>query len=183
MFRGDSIKVLPTLEAESIDLAVFSPPFANLFTYSNDIADMGNTRDHAEFYLHFEFFLKGLHHVMKSGRIVCCHLSQLATLKSKDGYVGLHDFRGDVIRLFQRHGFIYFGEWCIAKNPQMQAIKEKVRSLAFAQLERDRIGSKPGLNDYILIFKKKGEAKAFIRSLNCCMKRSLIYLGGITSDR
>jgi DNA modification methylase len=160
IFRGDSIKILRNLTPESIDLAVFSPPFANLFTYSNDIADMGNTRDHTEFYLHFEFFLKGLYQAMKQGRIVCCHLSQLAVLKSKEGYVGLHDFRGDLIRLFRRHGFIYFGEWCIAKNPQMQAIKEKVRSLSFAQLESDRIGSRPGLNDYIMIFKKPGEAQA-----------------------
>jgi DNA modification methylase/superfamily II DNA or RNA helicase len=158
LFRGDSIKILQTLTPESIDMALFSPPFANLFTYSNNIADMGNTRDHTEFYLHFEFFLKGLYQAMKQGRIVCCHLSQLATLKSRDGFVGLHDFRGDLIRLFQRHGFIYFGEWCIAKSPQMQAIKEKVRSLSFAQLEADRLGSKPGLNDYILIFKKPGDA-------------------------
>ena len=158
LFRGDSIKLLRNLTPESIDLALFSPPFANLFTYSNNIADMGNTRDHTEFYLHFEFFLKGLFQALKQGHIACCHLSQLATLKSRDGYVGLHDFRGDLIRLFQRHGFIYFGEWCIAKSPQMQAIKEKVRSLSFAQLESDRLGSKPGLNDYILIFKKPGDA-------------------------
>jgi len=160
LFRGDSIKILQTLTPESIDMALFSPPFANLFTYSNNIADMGNTRDHTEFYLHFEFFLKGLFQALKQGRIVCCHLSQLATLKSRDGFVGLHDFRGDLIRLFQRHGFIYFGEWCIAKSPQMQAIKEKVRSLSFAQLEADRLGSKPGLNDYILIFKKPGETSS-----------------------
>lgn len=157
-FRGDSVKLLRMLSPESVDFAVFSPPFANLFTYSNDIADMGNTRDHTEFYLHFEFFLKGLYDVVKKGRMVCCHLSQLAVLKSREGYIGLHDFRGDIIRLFQRNGFTYYGEWCIAKNPQMQAIKEKVRTLSFAQLESDRLGSRPGLNDYILIFKKPGDA-------------------------
>lgn len=160
LFRGDCIKVMRKFEPNSIPFAVFSPPFANLFTYSNDIADMGNNRDSPEFYLHFEFFLKELYRIMMEGRIVCCHLSQLATLKSRDGFVGLHDFRGDIIRLFQRAGFIYFGEWCIAKSPQMQAIKEKVRTLSFAQLESDRLGSKPGLNDYILIFKKPGDAPA-----------------------
>lgn len=157
-YRGDNVKVLAQLEKESVDFAVFSPPFSNLFAYSNEIQDMGNSREASEFYLHFEFFLKRLHEVLKQGRLVCCHLSQLAALKSIEGYVGLKDFRGDMIRLFQRHGFIYFGEWCIAKNPQMQAIKEKVRSLSFKQLETDRLGSKPGLNDYILIFKKKGQA-------------------------
>ena len=159
-YNGDNVPILRTLKPESVDLAVFSPPFANLFTYSSALEDMGNSRDHSEFYLQFEFFLQGLYPVMKQGRLVCCHLSQLAALKSKDGYVGLHDFRGDIIRLFRAAGFTYFGEWCIAKNPQMQAIKEKVRSLAFAQLERDRLGSKPGLNDYILIFKKPGEPTA-----------------------
>ena len=158
VYNGDCIPTLEKLSPESIDLAVFSPPFANLFTYSNNLEDMGNSRDNAEFYLHYEYFLSRLVKVMKPGRIVCCHLSQLATLKSKDGFVGLKDFRGDVISLFQSHGFIYFGEWCIAKNPQMQAIKEKVRSLSFAQLERDRLGSKPGMNDYILIFKKPGDS-------------------------
>ena len=159
IINGDSIRVLREMPKESIDFSVFSPPFASLFTYSNEIADMGNSGDgNNEFNLHFEYFLKGLHDVMKKGRIVCCHLSQLATLKSRDGYVGLRDFRGDVIRLFQKAGFIYFSEWTISKNPQMQAIKEKVRTLSFAQLKSDRLGSKAGLNDMILVFKKKGES-------------------------
>jgi DNA modification methylase len=157
LFNGDNVKVMQTMQPETVDLAVFSPPFSNLFTYSNHTADMGNTRDNNEFYLHFEFFLKELERIMKQGRIVCCHLSQLAVLKSREGYIGLHDFRGDLIRLFQSHNFIYFGEWCIAKSPQMQAIKEKVRSLSFAQLESNRLGSRPGLNDYILTFKKCGD--------------------------
>jgi DNA modification methylase/late competence protein required for DNA uptake (superfamily II DNA/RNA helicase) len=160
LYNGDSIKVLRQLEKESVDLAVFSPPFASLFTYSNDIADMGNCGSTSmdEFNLHYEFFLKGLYDVIKPGRIVCCHLSQLSTQKSRDGFVGLKDFRGDVIQLFQNAGFIFFGEWVIAKNPQMQAIKEKVRTLSFAQLETDRLGSRPGLNDMILVFKKPGDA-------------------------
>lgn len=159
LINGDSIKVLRELPKESLDLAVFSPPFASLFTYSNDIADMGNSGDgHDEFNLHFEYFLQGLHEAMRKGRMVCCHLSNLATLKSRDGYIGLKDFRGVIIKLFQKSGFTYFGEWAIAKNPQMQAIKEKVRTLSFAQLESDRLGSRSGLNDMILVFKKKGEA-------------------------
>lgn len=160
LFNGDSIKILRELKKESVDLAVFSPPFASLFTYSNELADMGNSGDgHDEFNLHFEFFLSGLFDVIKSGRIVCCHLSQLATLKGRDGFVGLRDFRGKIIELFKKSGFLFFGEWVISKNPQMQAIKEKVRSLSFAQLESDRLGSRSGLNDMILVFKKTGEAE------------------------
>ncbi len=159
LYLADSIPTLRTLPKESIDLAVFSPPFANLFTYSNDIADMGNSGDgNDEFNLHFEYFLAGLHDVMKKGRIVCCHLSQLSTFKGRDGFVGLKDFRGAVIELFQKAGFIYFGEWAIPKNPQMQAIKEKVRTLSFAQLESDRLGSRGGLCDFVFVFKKRGES-------------------------
>jgi DNA modification methylase/superfamily II DNA or RNA helicase len=159
LLRGDSIRRLRELPPESADVAVFSPPFAQLFTYSNDIADMGNCGDgQSEFALHYEFFLKGLYDVMKPGRIVCCHVSQLSANKARDGYAGTRDFRGEVIRLFQQAGFVYFSEWTIQKDPQMQAIKEKVRSLAFAQLDTDRLQSRPGFSDFILIMKKPGDA-------------------------
>lgn len=158
ILRGDNVQRLPDVPDDSVDLAVFSPPFASLFTYSDNIADMGNCGDgRGEFALHYEFFLKQLYRVIKPGHIVCCHVSQLSTLKYRDGFVGTRDFRGDVIRLFEKAGFRMFGEWAIQKNPQMQAIKEKVRSLAFAQLNSDRRGSRPGFSDYILIMKKPGE--------------------------
>lgn len=163
--RGDSTVELRALAPNSIDLAVFSPPFASLFTYSDNIADMGNCGDgQAEFALHYEFLLKGLYEAMKPGRIVCCHVSQLSTLKYRDGFVGIRDFRGDVIRMFQKAGFQFFGEWAILKSPQMQAIKEKVRRLAFAQLNSDRRGSSPGFSDFILIMKKPGEPEAKLNS-------------------
>lgn len=159
ILRGDCVERLREIPPNSLDLAVFSPPFASLFTYSDNIADMGNCGDgQAEFALHYEFFLKGLYDALKPGHLVCCHVSQLSTLKYRDGFVGIRDFRGDVIRLFQKAGFQFFGEWAILKNPQMQAIKEKVRRLAFAQLNSDRRGSSPGFSDFILIMKKPGDA-------------------------
>jgi len=181
IYNGDNVKVLDNMKEESIDLAVFSPPFASLFTYSNEIADMGNSGDgEDEFNLHFEFFLKRLHKVMKKGRIVCCHLSQLSTFKGKDGFIGLKDFRGKTIELFQKQDFIFFGEWAVLKNPQMQSIKEKVRSLSFAQLFSDRLNSRAGLSDFILVFKKQGESdtKLFIDKekenyCNTCKKETL----------
>lgn len=163
--RGDSIRRLRELEPNSIDLAVFSPPFASLFTYSDNIADMGNCGDgQAEFKLHYEFFLKGLYDALKPGHLVCCHVSQLSTLKYRDGFVGTRDFRGDIIRLFQQARFLFFGEWAILRNPQLQAIKEKVRRLTFAQLNSDRRGSAPGFSDFILIMKKPGEPAAKLAS-------------------
>lgn len=165
LIRDDSIVALESIKDNSVDLSVFSPPFASLFTYSGEIQDMGNNRDSMdEFKLHYEFFLNRLFRVTKPGRIVCCHLSQLATFKSLEGFVGTKDFRGDIIDLFEKAGFIFFGEWCIKKNPQMQAIKEKVRSLSFAQLERNRLGSRAGFNDYIVVFKKPGETSDTVDS-------------------
>lgn len=166
LILGDSIAILndpAQIPDESIPFSVFSPPFVNLFTYSNEIEDMGNSDDE-EFNLHFRFFMKGLYRVMMPGRIVCLHLSQVATKKAVEGFVGLKDFRGTVIRMAQDAGFIYFGEWAIKKDPQMQAIKEKVRSLQFAQLESDSLGSRPGLSDFILILKKPGQAAAKVKN-------------------
>lgn len=166
LILGDSIAILndpAMIPDESIPFSVFSPPFVNLFTYSNEIQDMGNSDDE-EFALHFRFFLKGLFRVMMRGRIVCLHLSQVATKKAVEGYVGLKDFRGDVIRWCQQAGFIYYGEWAIKKDPQMQAIKEKVTTLQFATLERDSLNSRPGLSDFILILKKPGEAAVKVRN-------------------
>jgi DNA modification methylase len=166
LLLGDSLAVLNDPELipdNSIPFACFSPPFINLFTYSNEIQDMGNSDDE-EFALHFRFFIKGLHRVMMPGRIVCLHLSQVATKKAVEGHVALKDFRGDVIRWAKQAGFWYFGEWAIRKDPQMQAIKEKVRTLQFAQLESDSLGSRPGLSDFILILKKPGQAETRVKN-------------------
>jgi DNA modification methylase len=92
------------------------------------------------------------------------HCSQVATKKAVEGFIGLKDFRGDQIRMCQDAGFIYFGEWTIAKDPQMQAIKEKVTTLQFATLERDSLQSRPGLSDFILILKKPGDAAVRVKN-------------------
>lgn len=166
LILGDSIAILNDPEQipdESIPFSIFSIPFLSLFTYSNEIEDMGNSDD-AEFALQSRFLMRGLYRVMMRGRIVCLHLSQVATKKGVDGYVGLKDFRGDVIRQAQDAGFIYYGEWAIKKDPQMQAIKEKITTLQFATLERDSLNSRPGLSDFILILKKPGQADAKIKN-------------------
>ena len=159
IYLADSIIKMEEFKNESIDFSIFSPPFASLFTYSEKLGDIGNSRDgnEEEFNLHMEFFLKRLFNVMKKNRNVCCHVQQLCTYKGLDGYVGTKDFRGLVIELFKKHGFIFFGEFVIKKNPQAQAIRNKVRSLSFSQMEQDRSGIRPGFNDYVLIFKKLGD--------------------------
>jgi DNA modification methylase len=156
--HGDSVEVLKKLPEASVDLAVFSPPFASLFTYTPSVGDMGNCGDRdGEFALHFRFFLPGLFRVMKPGRNVCVHVMPLPRFKAVHGNMGLYDFRGDVIRLLQREGFLYYGEAAIPKNPQAQAIRTKSHALMFVSLERDSLACRPALNDYLLVFKKPGE--------------------------
>lgn len=158
IYNGDSCDVLGGLPDDSIDLTVFSPPFASLYTYSPSDRDLGNCRDDADFFRHFGFITQHLARVLKPGRIACVHVQQIATQKAKDGVIGLRDFRGDVIRHFINHGFIYHGEVCIDKDPQAQAIRTKSKSLLFVQLHKDSTWSRPALADYIIMFRAPGDS-------------------------
>lgn len=154
---GDSTTRLQEIPNESIDLSVFSPPFASLYTYSPDERDLGNSADDEEFFEHFQFIISELHRVTKPGRAVCVHVQQIAAQKAKDGYIGIKDFRGDVIRAFLAAGFVLHGEVTIDKDPQAQAIRTKAKGLLFVQLHKDSAESRPALADYLLKFQKPGQ--------------------------
>ncbi len=157
LFNGDSAEVLPGLPDQSIDLAVFSPPFSLLYTYSATDRDLGNSATDDQFWQHFGFISSELVRVMKPGRNVCVHVAQIPSQKARDGVIGLKDFRGDTIRHFQAAGFTYHGEVCIDKDPQAQAIRTKSKGLLFTQMHKDSVWSRPALADYILIFRAPGE--------------------------
>lgn len=157
IWRGDSCEILPRLAAESVDLAVFSPPFAELYTYSASERDLGNSRSVEEFLAHFGIFASALLRVMKPGRIVACHCQQLALQKAKHGVIGMRDFRGDLIRAFCAVGFVYHGEVTIDKNPQAQAIRTRTKGLSFGQLEKDASWMRPAFADYIVLMRTPGE--------------------------
>jgi DNA modification methylase len=157
LFNGDSAEVLPSLPAASVDLAVFSPPFATLYTYSASDRDLGNCASDDQFWTQFGFISRELRRGMRPGRNVCVHVAQIPSQKAKDGVIGLKDFRGDTIRHFQGAGFVYHGEVTIDKDPQAQAIRTKSKGLLFNQMRRDAAWSRPALADYILIFRAPGE--------------------------
>src|SRR5690606_9880273 len=117
LYQGDCVEVLRGLPEHSMDYSIFSPPFASLYTYSNSPRDMGNVRSDAEFFEQFAFLVAELRRVMKPGRNVSFHCMLMPTSKERDGYIGLRDFRGDLIRAFQAEGFIYASEVCIWKDP------------------------------------------------------------------
>lgn len=163
MMLGDSGERLRELPDASVDLSVFSPPFLSLFTYSPSERDMGNSRSDAEFWTHLGYLITELLRVTKPGRNVAVHVQQVPTTVAHDGVTGLKDFRGDTIRAFVGHGFVFHGEVTIDKDPQAQAIRTKAKGLLFVQKDRDRSWLRPALADYILVFRRPGENAVPIR--------------------
>lgn len=157
MLLGDSCERINEIEDNSVDLSVFSPPFVSLYTYTPTERDLGNSRNEDEFFAHFKPIIDGLLRITKPGRNCCVHVQQVAATKVNDGYIGIKDFRGDVIRAFTGAGFIFHGEVTIDKNPQVQAIRTKTKGLMFAQLHKDSAANRPAFGDYLLIFQKAGE--------------------------
>lgn len=157
LLLGDSCERLAELDDNSVDLSIYSPPFASLYTYSPSDRDLGNSANTAEFIEHYRFVLDHMLRITKPGRTSAVHVQQVAILKSREGYVGLQDFRGAVIQAHLDTGFIYYGEVTVDKNPQLQAVRTKAQGLMFVQLRRDSALSRPALADYVLIFHKPGD--------------------------
>jgi len=156
---GDSFELIQEIKSESIDTCFFSPPFSSLYTYSNSTADLSNCLSHDEFYKHFEFMVPQLYRIMKSGRHIGMHVTQLTTGIARDGYYSIIDFRGEIIRLFQKHGFLFHGEVTIFKSPELAAIRTKNHQLMHGSTKRDSAIVRPGLADYLIIMRKPGENK------------------------
>ncbi len=163
LMLGDSCERLAEIPDNSVDFSVYSPPFASLFTYSPSDRDLGNSANHDEFAEHYGFIVRELLRVIKPGRLIAVHCQQLATQKWKDGAIGLHDFRGDLIEAHVDNGWIFHGEVTIDKDPQAQAIRTKATSLMFVTLNKDSSMSRPALADYLLIFRKPGENEVPIK--------------------
>lgn len=155
--NGDCIEVLNSLPENSIHLSIFSPPYASLYTYSNSDRDLGNSVNDEQFYEHFAHVVDGLHRVTKPGRIVCVDVMNIPAMKERDGYIGLKDFRGDVIRAFQKAGFIFHSEHCAWKDPLIEATRTKALGLMHKQLCKDSTRSRAGIPQYLLAFRKDGE--------------------------
>lgn len=163
LMLGDSCERLAELDDNSIDLAIYSPPFASLFTYSPSDRDLGNSRNRTEFLQHYSYIVKQLHRIVRPGRLVAVHCQQLATQKGRDGAIGLTDFRGQLIAAHIDGGFIFHGEVTIDKDPQAQAIRTKATSLMFVTLNRDSAMSRPALADYLLLFRTPGDNQTPIK--------------------
>jgi DNA modification methylase len=157
LYLGDSIEVIKKIKSDSIGYTIFSPPFASLYTYSNSDRDMGNNKTYEEFWQHFDFLIPELNRVMMPGRCVSVHCMNLPTSKTRDGYIGIRDFRGDIIRAFQKAGFIYQSEAVIWKDPVVAMQRTKALGLLWKQIQKDSAMCRQGIPDYLITFRKAGE--------------------------
>lgn len=155
--HGDCVEEVAKLPDNSIDFSIFSPPFAELYVYSDDIRDMGNCKDYEEFFVHFQFLVKELARVIKRGRLVAVHCMDLPAMKGKDGYIGLKDFSGMLIQAFEKEGFIYHDRITIWKSPVVEMTRTKSIGLLHKTIKKDSSMSRTGIPDYILVFRNAGD--------------------------
>lgn len=155
--RGDCVQLIQNVPDEHIGFSVFSPPFAELYTYSSHVEDMGNSKDYQEFFTQFGFLIGEMYRVMKQGRNVAVHCMDLPIQKWKEGYIGLRDFSGMIIRAFEEVGFIYHSRVTIWKDPVTEMQRTKALGLLHKQVKKDSTMSRVGIPDYLLIFRKDGD--------------------------
>jgi len=157
IYHADTVEVAKTLPDNSVGFSVFSPPFESLFTYSNSDRDMGNSSSSSEFWEQYKFLIKEQFRVMKEGRNVAIHCMNLPTSKFHHGYIGVRDFRGEIIKAYQEAGFIYHSEVCIWKDPVVAMQRTKALGLLHKTIKKDSSMSRQGLPDYVVVMRKAGK--------------------------
>jgi DNA modification methylase len=157
IYVADCIEIMNGMPEGIVDLAIFSPPFSDLFVYSDSERDMGNCGSHDEFMDHYDYFAKALYRVLKPGRMACVHCSDLPARKSRDGFIGMHDFSGDLIRAHQQAEWVYHARCTVWKDPVIEMQRTKALGLLYKQLKKDSSRSRVGMPDYILFFRKDQE--------------------------
>ena len=165
-YHGDCIDVMRGLPDDSIHYSVFSPPFASLYTYSASPRDMGNCRDYDEFFAHFMYLIPELYRVTKPGRLLSFHCMLLPTSKTRDGVIGLRDFRGELIRAFVECGWIFHSEVVIWKDPVTAMQRTKALGLLHKQIKKDSCMSRQGIPDYLVTLRKPGDNAERVQHTN-----------------
>jgi hypothetical protein len=156
-YNGDCVSVVAQLPDESVGFSVYSPPFQNIFVYSDSEADMGNCTSDDEFNRHYSFLIHEKLRITKPGRLTAVHCSDLPSSKWKDGVIGLKDFPGDIVRLHQDAGWIFHSRICVWRDPVVEMTRTKALGLLYKQLKKDSTRSRMGMADYVLVFRKPGD--------------------------
>lgn len=157
VYNADCVEVARQMPESSVDFIVYSPPFSSLYTYSNDERDMGNASSDDEFFMHFGFLVAEMYRMLRPGRLMAVHCMNLPTSKQNDGFIGIKDFRGDLIRCFRDAGFIYHSEVTIWKDPVVAMQRTKAIGLLHKTIKKDSSLSRQGIPDYLVVMRKPGE--------------------------
>jgi DNA modification methylase len=157
VYQADCIQVMEMLPESSVHYSISSPPFSSLYSYTDANEDHSNVRDYAEFFTGFAFTVRGLARVLIPGRLVSFHCMNLPATIERDGYIGIKDFRGDLIRAFQKHGFIFHSEVVIWKDPLVAATRTHAIGLAHQQIVKDSALCRQGIPDYLVTMRKPGK--------------------------
>jgi DNA modification methylase len=157
IYNGDSCEILKEIPSNSLHYSIFSPPFSSLYTYSNSDRDLGNSKKDDEFQVHFSFMVNELYRVIMPGRLLSFHCMDIPAMKERDGYIGLKDFPGELLRSFQAAGFIYHSRVVIWKDPLVEATRTKALGLMHKQIVKDSAICRNGLPDYLITVRKPGE--------------------------
>lgn len=155
--RGDCVQLIKDIKSDSVGFSVFSPPFADLYTYSSHVEDMGNCSDYDQFCIQFGYLVKELFRVIKPGRNVAVHCMDLPIQKGKEGFIGLRDFSGMIREEFEKCGFIYHSRITIWKDPVTEMQRTKALGLLHKQIKKDSTMSRVGIPDTVLVFRKDGD--------------------------
>ena len=154
LYNGDCVQIIKQLPDNSVHFPIFSPPFANLYIYSDDLADMGNCKNHEEFFEQFDYLIPELLRITVPGRLCAVHCKNLVKYKGRDGRSGIYEFRGDIIKHFEKFGWQYHSEVCIWTDPVLEMQKTKSQGLLYKQLRKDSSYSRQGMPDYLVVFRK-----------------------------
>ncbi len=157
LYNGDCVEEIKKVESESVHFSIFSPPFAELYVYSNDYRDMGNAKNYSEFFDHFAYLTPELYRILIPGRLVAVHCMNLPIQKGKEGFLGLRNFSGMLVDHFLANGFIFHCEIIIWKDPVVEMQRTKSIGLLNKQKDKDATISRVGIPDKLLIFRKEGD--------------------------
>lgn len=156
-YNGDCCEVIQSIDSESVGFSVYSPPFSDLYSYSDNIACMSFNENDEQFFEHYRFLIDQLYRVTKPGRLSAVHCMNLPKTKQRDGVIGIRDFRGGIICQHEEAGWIYHSEVCIWKDPVLAMQRTKAIGLLHKQVCKDSTISRQGLPDYVVVFRKPGE--------------------------
>jgi DNA modification methylase len=160
LFNGDCVSVTAGLPDDSLGYIIYSPPFESLYTFSDDPRDMSNCRTSEEFWEHYRFLIAEYYRALMPGRLVSIHCMNLPTSKLRDGFIGLRDFRGEIIRAHQAAGFYFHSEVVIRKDPVSAMQRTKAIGLLHKQVVKDSSLSRMAVPDYVVTMRKPGDNAA-----------------------